>query len=313
MGIRLDKVLTDLCPDLSRARLQALIAEGHVVLTTGPGRTIEDGNYRVKSGDCFVLTVPAARDAVPQAQDIALTIVFEDDHLIVLDKPAGLVVHPAPGHADGTLVNALIAHCGDSLVGIGGVRRPGIVHRLDKDTSGLLVVAKNDKTMKGLVDLFSRHDLTRAYSALVRGWPSPAEGLIDAAIGRSSSNRKKMAVVFTGGRESRTHYKTLTTFGSDERPMAALMRLELETGRTHQIRVHLAHLGHPVLGDPLYGRARRLVSGPALAKAAVETFPRQALHAVHLGFKHPITKKKLKFESELPPDMVDLLAALKSA
>jgi 23S rRNA pseudouridine1911/1915/1917 synthase len=313
VGKRLDKVLTDLCPDLSRARIQSLIAEGQVSLTTGLVRTIKDGNYRVKSGDCFALNLPEARDADPQAQEIALSIVFEDEHLIVLDKPAGLVVHPAPGHADGTLVNALIAHCGASLVGIGGVRRPGIVHRLDKDTSGLLVAAKNERAMKGLVAMFAAHDLTRAYEALVRGWPHPSEGVVDADIGRSTTNRKKMAVVLNGGREARTHFDTLATFGTAERPIAAHMRLELETGRTHQIRVHLSHLGHPVLGDPQYGRARRLISGPPEVKVAVEAFPRQALHAVHLGFKHPVTKKKLKFDSPLPKDIADLLGILRTA
>ncbi len=244
------------------------------------------------------------------AQGINLNVVFEDPHLIVIDKPAGMVVHPAPGHADGTLVNALLAHCGASLAGIGGIKRPGIVHRIDKDTSGLLVVAKTDAAMKGLVDLFTRHDLTRAYEALVRGALHPPTGTIDLSIGRSSTNRQKMAVVVTGGRESRTHYRTLNTFGPAERPLAAHMRLELETGRTHQIRVHLAHLGHPVLGDPLYGKAKRLVSGGAEIKAAVESFPRQALHAAHLGFKHPITRKILKFDSPLPDDMAALLASL---
>jgi 23S rRNA pseudouridine1911/1915/1917 synthase len=312
IGGRLDKVLSDLCPDLSRVRVQALIADQRVNLIGPPERVIADGNYRVKPGDQFILNLPEAVDPLPKGEDIGLKIVFEDAHLIVIDKPAGLVVHPAPGHAAGTLVNALIAHCGESLKGIGGVKRPGIVHRLDKDTSGLLVAAKTDKAMAGMTALFAEHDLTRAYQALVRGRPAQPQGIIDLPIGRSNVNRQKMAVLAEGGREARTHYTLVESFGPEDKPIASLMRLELETGRTHQIRVHLSHLGLPVLGDPVYAKAKRLISGPPAVKAAVEAFPRQALHAVHLGFKHPVTGKMLKFNSPLPDDMAALLAVLRS-
>lgn len=278
---------------LSRARLKALIEAGHVVKG---GATLRDPSHRVKPGECFDVTVPPPAPATPQGQEIPLEIVYEDPHLIVIDKPAGLVVHPAPGNADGTLVNALIAHCGASLSGIGGVRRPGIVHRLDKDTSGLLVAAKTDPAHQGLAALFAHHDIERAYRAVIWGTLRPLIGTIVGAIGRDSRHRQRMAVMAAGGRHAVTHYKVIRAFGE----RASLIECTLETGRTHQIRVHLAHIGHAVVGDPAYARGRR---------PPCEGFARQALHACRLGFRHPVTGKFLKFESDLPDDMRRLISA----
>ncbi len=316
-GDRIDRWLAAKIPELSRSRIQALIKTGAVSTEIG---TIGDVGERVKPGAVYRIIVPEAEDPVPLGETIALEVVFEDPYLIVIDKPAGLVVHPAPGHGSGTLVNALIAHCGDSLSGIGGVKRPGIVHRLDKDTSGLLVVAKTDAAHASLSEQFAEHGrdgrLYRVYRALVWGAPERPSGIIDAALGRSQSNRKKMAVVFqTAGRHARTRYWREQVFpdrgGQDA---VSLLRLELETGRTHQIRVHLAHIRHPVLGDPLYGTgfkasARRL---SAEARGALKGLKRQALHAAELGFEHPVTGKDLEFESPLPEDMQQLLEALSS-
>lgn len=278
---------------LSRARLKALIEAGHVVRGEV---TLRDPSHRVKPGECFDVAIPAPVPATPQGQAIPLQIVYEDRHLIVIDKPAGLVVHPAPGNPDGTLVNALIAHCGDELSGIGGVRRPGIVHRLDKDTSGLLVTAKTDQAHQGLAALFARHDIDRAYQAVVWGTLRPLIGSISAAIGRDARHRQRMAVVGEGGRHAVTHYKVIRAFGE----RASLVECNLETGRTHQIRVHMAHIGHAVVGDPVYARSRR----PPLPD-----FSRQALHACRLGFRHPVTGKFLKFSSELPADLKRLISA----
>jgi 23S rRNA pseudouridine1911/1915/1917 synthase len=315
-GQRLDRVLGSHIAELSRARLQALIKQGHV---TGARGTIEEPGLRVKPGERYQVAVPPPAPAAPQAEYTNLSIVHEDGDLIVVDKPAGMVVHPAPGHAGGTLVNALIAHCGESLSGIGGVRRPGIVHRLDKDTSGLLVVAKSDVAHRGLSEQFAAHGsdgrLSRRYVALVWGAPDRPRGAIDASIARSRHNRTRMAI--SGGPTSRhavTHYGVLEIFRDDAGvPLASLMELELETGRTHQIRVHLAHIGHPVLGDPVYGSgfkssACRLSEK---AQAALASLDRQALHAAGLGFEHPVNGKRLSFESPLPPDFSTLLDALR--
>jgi 23S rRNA pseudouridine1911/1915/1917 synthase len=298
-GQRLDRALQLLLPALSRSRLKQLILSGQV---TNDAIVIRDPARKVKNGQTFVVILPDPDVATPQAQAIPLDIRFEDAHLIVIDKPAGLVVHPAPGNPDGTLVNALLAHCGDSLAGIGGVRRPGIVHRLDKDTGGLIVVAKTEAAHRALSRDFAARRISRAYAAIVWGVPIPPQGEIAGNIGRSMSNRKKMAVVAASrGKPAVTRYKVERAF-SDK---AALIECRLTTGRTHQIRVHLAHIGHPLIGDPVYGgRAGRTSS------RAVAAFPRQALHARHLGFMHPASGKYLAFDSDLPPDMGALLITL---
>ncbi|WP_232629625.1 RluA family pseudouridine synthase [Methylobacterium sp. Leaf118] len=310
---RLDRVLARGFEDLSRARLQALARDGFVVCD---GVAIRDPSRKVAGGSRIEVRVPAPKPAEPQGEALPLAVVHEDDDLIVIDKPAGLVVHPAAGHEDGTLVNRLIAHCGASLSGIGGVRRPGIVHRLDKDTSGLLVVAKNDLAHQGLSAQFADHGrggaLERAYLALVWGVPEPRAGTVTAALARSRHNREKIAVVRDGeGRHAVTHYRVEGV--PDAAGLTALLRCRLETGRTHQIRVHLAHRGHPLLGDPVYGgafktKAARLAEAP---RAALGALGRQALHAVELGFLHPRTSERLRFESPMPEDFAGLLAALK--
>jgi 23S rRNA pseudouridine1911/1915/1917 synthase len=315
-GHRLDRVLGGRIAELSRARLQSLIKQGQV---TGARGTIEEPGHRVKPGEHYVVVVPPPQAAEPAAEAIDLAVVHEDGDLIVVDKPAGLVVHPAPGHAGGTLVNALIAHCGDSLSGIGGVRRPGIVHRLDKDTSGLLVVAKSDAAHHGLSEQFAAHGsdgkLTRRYLALVWGMPVRPRGAIDASIARSRHNRTRMAVSQgPTARHAVTHYAVLEIFRDSEGvPLATLLELELETGRTHQIRVHLAEIGHPVMGDPVYGSgfassARRL---DEKAQTALANLGRQALHAAGLGFVHPTTRRRLAFKSSPPADFAALLDALR--
>jgi 23S rRNA pseudouridine1911/1915/1917 synthase len=317
-GQRLDRVLGSHIGDLSRARLQALIREGQV---SRAGRTIEEPGHRVKPGERYDVTVPPPESAEPEPEEIALSIAHEDNDLIVIDKPAGMVVHPAPGHRGGTLVNALIAHCGESLSGIGGVRRPGIVHRLDKDTSGLLVVAKSDAAHRGLSEQFAAHGsdgrLSRRYLALVWGAPDRPRGAIDASIARSRHNRTRMAISQgPTARHAVTHYAVLEIFRDSEGvPLASLLELHLETGRTHQIRVHLAHSGYPVMGDPVYGSgfaasARRL---DEKSRAALEGLHRQALHAAGLGFEHPVTRRKLAFESPLPVDLAKLLDAMRRA
>ena len=305
-GARLDRFLADKIEALSRTRLKSLILDGEVEVS---GRTIKDPEYRVNAGDAIALTLPEPEAAKPAAEKIPLDIVYEDKDVIVIDKPAGLVVHPAAGNRTGTLVNALIAHCGASLSGIGGEKRPGIVHRLDKDTSGLLVVAKNDKAHRSLSAQFADHgrtgDLSRGYLAFVWGVPKPERGTIDAPIARDPRSRVKMAVR-KGGREAVTHYEVLRKYeGTDGKPVAALVECELETGRTHQIRVHLARLGHPLLGDSVYGagfqsKAVLLPQGP---RAALGKLNRQALHAFRLAFSHPATGKLLSFESKLPKEL----------
>ena len=312
---RLDRVLVRGFSDLSRSRLQALVREGRVRVG---GAVVRDPSARISAGARIGLEVPPPEPAEPQGEAIPLAVVHEDGDLVVIDKPAGLVVHPAAGHESGTLVNALIAHCGDSLSGIGGVRRPGIVHRLDKDTSGLLVVAKTDRAHQRLAAQFADHGrsgpLERAYLALVWSEPEPARGTIDRAIARSTQNREKMAVVRDDrGRHARTHYAVEETFGTAKDPVASLVRCTLETGRTHQIRVHMAEIGHPLLGDATYGagyktKAARL--SPE-AREALAALNRQALHAAVLGFEHPVTGEKLRFTSDPPADLARLIAALR--
>jgi 23S rRNA pseudouridine1911/1915/1917 synthase len=311
-GQRLDRVLAALLPDLSRSRLENLIDQGAV---TRGGATIKDANHRVKGGESYDIAVPEAVPARPRGQDIPLTVVYEDKDLIVIDKPAGLVVHPAAGNPDGTLVNALIAHCGESLMGIGGELRPGIVHRLDKDTSGLLVAVKTERAMASLAKQFANHTIERAYHAVVWGSPRLGDGVIEGQIGRNPFDRKRMAVLRGGGKLARTRYRVIERFGPDARPFASLVECRLETGRTHQIRVHLTHLGHPLIGDPSYGRARQAprpkTPAETVAFAAAADFSRQALHAYVLGFQHPTLHKTMRFESPWPSDFALLVQALR--
>jgi 23S rRNA pseudouridine1911/1915/1917 synthase len=312
-GERLDRVLAARIADLSRSRLKALILSGDVAIG---GRTIRDPSQRVNAGDAIMVEVPPPEPAEPQAEPIALNVVFEDDQIIVIDKPRGLVVHPAAGNWTGTLVNALIAHCGTSLSGIGGVRRPGIVHRLDKDTTGLMVVAKTDRSHRALAAQFEDHGRTgplkRGYKALVWGVPDRPKGTIDQPIDRHPHARDRMSVR-EGGRQAITHWEMLKRYSdSDGAPIASLLACRLETGRTHQIRVHLAHIGHPLLGDDVYGpgfktKINRL--GP-LAAEALQALGRQALHAYLLAITHPITRESLEFRSELPADLARLEQSL---
>jgi 23S rRNA pseudouridine1911/1915/1917 synthase len=306
-GTRLDRLITASLPELSRSRVKALIEAGQVA--TG-GATISDPSYRVKPGQSFAILVPEARPAAPTAQAIALDIVYEDADLIVVNKPAGMVVHPAPGNPDSTLVNALIAHCGASLSGIGGELRPGIVHRLDKDTSGLIVAAKNDAAHHGLSEAFARHDIERAYQAVVWGVPAPTQGEISGNIGRHRTNRKKMAILARGGKPALTRYRLLRRLG----PAASLVECRLATGRTHQIRVHLASIAHPVVGDPTYGGITSARSGvlEKAAQAAVRGFNRQALHAFLLGFDHPRTGVHVRWSVALPEDIKRLIDSLET-
>jgi 23S rRNA pseudouridine1911/1915/1917 synthase len=297
-GQRLDKALAD-ASALSRERVKALIGVGAVMLD---GRPVAQASAKVAAGSVWTIAVPAATAAEAQAQDIPLVIAYEDDALIVVDKPAGLVVHPAAGNPDGTLVNALLHHCRGQLSGIGGVARPGIVHRIDKDTSGLLVVAKTDAAHEGLARQFADHSIMRAYRAITAGVPMPPAGTIRASIARSSHDRKKMALVEEGrGKHAVTHYRTLKALDG-----AALVECRLETGRTHQVRVHLASIGHSLLGDPVYGRSPSRLR-PILARL---DFRRQALHAAELGFAHPIDGRALHFTSATPVDMEQLLVEL---
>jgi len=304
-GARLDRALSTLLPDISRSRLKALIDAGEVTLDK---TVIGTPSHKVKTGQKVTLTVPDAEPAEPEAQDIPLDIVYEDDDLIVLNKPAGLVVHPAAGHNDGTLVNALLHHCAESLSGIGGVKRPGIVHRLDKDTSGLMLVAKNDIAHAGLSAQLADRTMSRTYHALVWGVPVPSRGRIDAALERHPRDRLRMSVQ-AHGRQSATNYKVIENFG-----IASLVECKLESGRTHQIRVHMAYKKCNVVGDPLYGMQKTAIDA-ALRRGEVEgkkadlirTFPRQALHAVALEFVHPRTGKVKKYESKLPKDIKDLI------
>jgi len=311
-GRRLDAYLAAAIAELSRSRLKALIEAGHVSIG---GATIVEAKKAVNAGDAIRVAVPPAVAPEPEGEPIPLNVVYEDSDLLVIDKQAGLVVHPAAGNWTGTLVNALIAHCGDSLSGIGGVRRPGIVHRLDKDTTGLMVVAKNDRAHKRLANQFADHGrsgpLERGYRAIVWGVPSLPYGLVDAPIGRSPVSRLKMAVVKTGGKEAITHYTVEERFGDPANPIASLLDLRLETGRTHQIRVHMAAMAHPLIGDQEYGKGflTKLARIPEPARAAIASFHRQALHAWLLGFEHPTTGETLHFESDPPEDLANLIEA----
>lgn len=298
-GWRLDRALASAAPALSRERIKALIAAGQVI--RGDGAPLRDPAAKARAGERFTIHVPAPRPAHNEAQDLGLDVVFEDEHLIVVNKPAGMVVHPAAGNPDGTLVNALLHHCAGRLSGIGGVARPGIVHRIDKDTSGLLVAAKTDRAHEGLAKQFAAHSIDRRYKAIVAGLPK-GEGTVDANLARSDANRKKVAIVGEGrGKRAVTHWRL-------ERALkdAALVECRLETGRTHQVRVHMASIGYPLLGDPVYGRTR-----PAHRELLKQLeFARQALHAARLGFAHPIDRRPLAFDSRMPDDMQELLSAL---
>ncbi|MEE2995557.1 MAG: RluA family pseudouridine synthase [Pseudomonadota bacterium] len=309
-GERLDRVLANSLPDRSRSFLKRLIEGGHLQHHGEAAGTIVEPSHRVKPGERYLLEIPEVIDPIPVGEDIPLDVIFEDEDLIVVNKPAGMVVHPAPGNPSGTLVNALIAHCGDSLRGIGGVRRPGIVHRLDKDTSGLMVAAKTATAHEGLTSQFSTRSVEREYQALVWGLPRPASDTIDGNIGRSRRDRKKMSIQRDGGRPAITNYAVKAVYHGGA---ASLLECRLETGRTHQIRVHLAHKGHPVIGDPVYGGGTtraRLVSVGNEAAAVISQLYRQALHSRLLGFVHPSTGENHRFQSELPTGIQKILEIL---
>jgi 23S rRNA pseudouridine1911/1915/1917 synthase len=327
-GQRLDKVLAAHIPSMSRARLQALIRDGR---TAVGGRVATDPKTAVREGDELIVDIPEAKPSTLEGEAIPLDILYEDDSLLVIDKPAGLAVHPGAGHATGTLVHALIAHCGESLSGIGGVQRPGIVHRLDKDTSGVMVVAKTDRAHRGLAAQFADHgrsgDLRREYLALVWGEPHPRVGRIETQLARHPASRVKMAVVQSGGRHAITHYAVEAEFADPDslrdrkrtmktgnRPLMSLVRCRLETGRTHQVRVHLAFKGTPLIGDPLYGQGQssRIRALPERAKGAIMTLNRQALHAAVLAFRHPVTGRMMTFERGIPKDMRVIVSALET-
>jgi 23S rRNA pseudouridine1911/1915/1917 synthase len=320
-GARLDKWLSEAIAALSRSRAKSLVEGGALKID---GETETDPRAKVRSGAVYRITMPPLAPAAPEAEAIPLDILFEDGDLLVVNKAAGMAVHPAPGSWTGTLVNALLAHCGDALPGIGGVQRPGIVHRLDKDTSGVMVVAKSEPAHVKLVETFQAHDIDRAYMAVTRAAPRPLAGTIDLPIARSEADRKKMAVPrdpdHPNARQAVTHYRALETFGLLDKgtglPAAALVECRLETGRTHQIRVHMSHVGCPLIGDPVYARHRGIKaygSGPAFETAtkAARAFTRQALHAARLGFRHPVTGETLSFEVPPPDDLAGLLAALR--
>ncbi len=310
-GQRADKALAALCPDLSRTRLQALIVQGQVFVDD---EVLESASLKLEAGEAVRILMPAPVQSVPEAEDIPLAVVYEDDDLLVINKPAGMVVHPGAGNWSGTLVNALLHHCADSLSGIGGVVRPGIVHRLDKETSGLIIVAKNDKAHRHLAEQLSDRSLSRTYFAVVLGVPFPIKGVVDRAIGRDRNSRLRMGTSGTGLRDARTHYLVAERFGE----ACALVQCDLETGRTHQIRVHMQVLGHPLVGDPLYGPQRTALAAK-LKKGGYEpevieeicAFPRQALHAAALRFIHPRTQDEMEFEAEPPEDFSKLLKMLK--
>lgn len=310
---RIDRFLANAFRDgqehVSRSRIKSLILNHQL---SENGRTLSDPSARVKSHATYVLRLPSPVGATPKGENLPLNILFEDDHIIVLNKPAGLVVHPAPGYLTGTLVNALIAHCGDSLTGIGGVLRPGIVHRLDKDTSGVMIAAKTAVAHVNLTSMFAAHDLDRNYQALVWGTDIEEDGTVDAPLKRSNYHRKKQAVT-SGGRRAITHWKTLRSFP----PYATLLECRLETGRTHQIRVHMAYIGRSIIGDPLYGRALRAGQMPDVTArtclSQLRSFGRQALHATHLGFAHPVNSVPLSFDCALPDDIQTLIQTMENA
>ncbi|MEL7040224.1 MAG: RluA family pseudouridine synthase [Pseudomonadota bacterium] len=320
-GTRLDRFLSEHIDALSRSRAKSLIKEGHARAVLGDQvRVQSDPKTPVVAGVTYTVEMPDPVPAIPEPEAIPLDIPYEDEHLIVVNKPAGMAVHPAPGTWQGTLVNALLHHCQGALPGIGGVERPGIVHRIDKDTTGILVVAKTEPAHKGLSDLFAKHDIDRTYVALTRASPRPSQGTIETDIARSLKDRKKMAAVASGdGRHAITHYKTLETYGqiskTEARPAAAFLECRLETGRTHQIRVHLAHIGCSLIGDPVYGRHRGIKAtgrGDAFDRATdlARRLTRQALHAASLGFVHPMTGEKVFIEAPLPADLAALRQAL---
>ena len=306
--IRLDKFLSQCLIELSRSRIKSLILSGNVSCGS---RILLNPSRSVKTGERFSIVIPDVKSPIPVGQKMDLDIVYEDDDLIVINKPAGLVVHPAAGNKDMTLVNALISHCGSSLSGIGGVARPGIVHRLDKDTSGLLVAAKNDSTHRGLAKQFADHSLDRAYKAIVWGVPKHKEGIIENQIGRSSRNRKKMAVVARGGKHAITHYRVTKPIGERGKFWASLVKCRLETGRTHQIRVHMTSIGNAIIGDSTYGSKdlRRVIKTESVyLETIISSLNRQALHAYLIGFDHPSTGKRINFKSDLPNDMKELMS-----
>ncbi len=308
-GERLDRFLSESIDELSRSRVKALLQQGAVTVN---GEVTSNVSLKVPLDGVIEIEVPEPEDLVVEAEEIPLDIVFEDPHLIVINKPSGMVVHPGAGNRTGTLVNALLHHCGDSLVGIGGVRRPGIVHRIDKETSGLLVVAKDQPCHEGLVERFAAHDIDRRYNALVYGLPNPVADRLEGDIGRDPNDRKRMKVVKNGkGRHAVTHYKVEKRWGN----AVSLIECRLETGRTHQIRVHMTKAGHPLIGDKTYGRLSnaRLGAFPPALRPMISAFPRQALHARTLGFDHPVTGKNLNFEAELPGDLKTLIKAFDKA
>jgi 23S rRNA pseudouridine1911/1915/1917 synthase len=311
-GKRLDRFIAEALPALSRSRVKALIQAGNVAPAGAQAvapATIKDPSTRVKPGQSFAIFVPDSAPAAPRPQALPLAVVYEDADVIVVDKPAGMVVHPAPGNPEGTLVNALLAHCGGTLAGVGGVKRPGIVHRLDKDTSGLMVAAKNDMAHASLSKQFEERTIERLYRAVVWGVPRPAEGTVVGAIGRDPRNRKRMAVVGRGGKPALTRYRVVKRLGA--RAAASIVECRLATGRTHQVRVHLAHLGHPVVGDALYaGRHGRKAAVGGEAVRAAAALGRQALHAAVLGFRHPRTGERLSFKSDVSKDIKDLITSL---
>ena len=301
-GMRLDKFLSSNLPDLSRSMVQKLICSGNVSMDEN---VITENDFKVRVGDGFCVMMPEPEEAEPKPENINLNIVYEDDDLIVVNKPAGMTVHPAPGAWSGTLVNGLLFHCKDNLSGVGGVKRPGIVHRIDKDTSGLLVVAKNDMAHKGLSEQFVKHSIERTYYAVVYGCPNPLNGVIEGNIARSRYDRKKMAMVVSGGKHAVTHYKTLCTNNG----AVSLIKCNLETGRTHQIRVHMSSIGCNLVGDKVYEKSGKTqIKGLANeVKNFINSFPRQALHAASLGFVHPRSGQQMQFECDFPPDMTEIL------
>ena len=304
-GQRLDKFLANCFPEISRSQIQKNIEEGNVFCDE---IIIGNNSYKVKEGESFVLNIPEAVEADPVPQDIDLPILYQDDDIVVVNKPAGMVVHPAPGAWDNTMVNALLFHC-NNLSGIGGIKRPGIVHRIDKETSGILVVAKNDNAHKFLSEQFAEHSIERTYYAVCFGVPNSMNGVINGDIGRSLYDRKKMAIVSKGGKRAVTHYQVIENFANE----ASLIKCNLETGRTHQIRVHLSSLGHNLLGDKLYVKSKKITNKniDEEIKKFANNFSRQALHAKSLGFIHPKTKEKMFFETEIPEDMVKLIEVLR--
>ena len=305
-NIRLDKFLAQKLPEISRSQIQRLIEAGNVL---NEDVIISDNSYKTAIGDTYQIIIPPAQDALPKAENIPLDVIYEDNDLIVINKPTGMTVHPAPGAYNGTLVNALLFHCKDNLSGIGGVKRPGIVHRIDKETSGLLVVAKNDKAHQGLSEQFAEHSIERTYWAIVYGVPQELSGRIEGNIARSNTDRKKMTIAQERGKPAITNYKTLKIF----KMAASLIQCNLETGRTHQIRVHMSSLGHSLVGDKVYVKNKKSsILLPPDIKKYVNEFPRQALHSKSLGFIHPCTKEYMHFDSELPSDLHSLVDKLSS-